>query len=658
MTTALTFNGIDLDRQLLDPEAWVPVIDRFARSCRLAVQLFDGSGRALTRVVNEQEFSLTLHTGVADDERPLGATKGDTEDLARRAIGSGELTTATDDSGLGYVAVPLRLAERGRGALIAGQVFLRFPDQLALDRMGRERGVSSLWAAARRERPISQAVLTTYGELLLTLGQAFLEARHSELLRSRESQEQIRQRAEELEAVLAATPAVILIAHDSACERITGNKRGYELLRATPGENLSLSRSARERPAHFKILQDAAEVAVRDLPIQRAARGETVQGVELEIEFNDGAHIALTGSAVPLADADGNVRGAVGAFMDTTARKALEAQQTLLIRELQHRTKNLLAVVQSVVANSLANDRASTEVSKSIFGRLKALAYAQDLVIGMGESGVLLSKLVAAELGSFTGRFSLIGPDVSLDAGVAQNLALVLHELTTNAIKYGSLSAAAGTITINSSLGSQNHLILTWAEHGGPRVSAPQRMGFGSHLIEQAFSSDSRSRPRITYNSEGLVARFEIPLKKFVHSSDGNVVPAERRGESSPSSLHGLSVLIVEDELLIALEAEAELLRAGTGAMARAHSIEEAERCIASSPFDVAILDVNLNGRPSFPLADLLADRGISFVFASGYSHLDGLPERWRGVPLVHKPYSSAELVAAIAEARRHLHAQ
>jgi two-component sensor histidine kinase len=656
MTTALTFNGIDLDRQLLDPKVWVPVIDRFARSCRLAVQLFDGSGRALTRVVNEQEFSLSLHAGVADDERPLGATKGDTEDLARRAIGSGELTTTTDDSGLGYVAVPLRLAERGRGALIAGQVFLRFPDQLALDRIGRERGVPSLWAAARRARPISQAVLTTYGELLLTLGQAFLEARHSELLRLRESQEQIRRRAEELEAVLAATPAVILIAHDSACERITGNKRGYELLRATPGENLSLSSSARERPTHFKILQDATEVAVRDLPIQRAARGETVQGVELEIEFTDGAHIALTGSAVPLADADGNVRGAVGAFMDTTARKALEAQQALLIRELQHRTKNLLAVVQSVVANSLANDRPSKEVRKSIFGRLKALAYAQDLVIGMGESGVLLSKLVAAELGSFAGRFSLTGPDVSLDAGVAQNLALVLHELTTNAIKYGSLSAAAGTITINSSLGSQNHLILTWAEHGGPRVSAPQRLGFGSQLIEQAFSSNSRSRAAVTYNSAGLVARLEIPLK-FVHSSEGNAVRGERRAESSPS-LHGLSVLIVEDEVLIALEAEAELLRAGTGPMTRAHSIEEAERCIASSPFDVAILDVNLNGRPSFPLADLLADRGISFVFASGYSRLDGLPERWRGVPLVHKPYSSAELMTAIAEARRHLHAQ
>jgi DNA-binding response OmpR family regulator len=117
-------------------------------------------------------------------------------------------------------------------------------------------------------------------------------------------------------------------------------------------------------------------------------------------------------------------------------------------------------------------------------------------------------------------------------------------------------------------------------------------------------------------------------------------------------------VLIVEDEVLIALEAEAELLRAGSRAMTRAHSIEEAERYITSAPFDVAILDVNLNGRPSFPLADLLADRGISFVFASGYSDLDALPERWRDVPLVNKPYSTAELAAAIVQARRRVHAR
>jgi light-regulated signal transduction histidine kinase (bacteriophytochrome) len=142
----------------------------------------------------------------------------------------------------------------------------------------------------------------------------------------------------------------------------------------------------------------------------------------------------------------------------------------------------------------------------------------------------------------------------------------VLHELTTSAIKYRSLSSAAGTITINSSIAKGSHLTLIWAEHGGPRVCAPQRIGFGSQSIERVLSSESRSRAVVSYKADGLEARFDMP-QKFVQSSEGGVSPAERRGESSTTSLHGLFLLIVEDEVLIALEAEAELLRAATGAV-------------------------------------------------------------------------------------------
>jgi DNA-binding response OmpR family regulator len=113
-----------------------------------------------------------------------------------------------------------------------------------------------------------------------------------------------------------------------------------------------------------------------------------------------------------------------------------------------------------------------------------------------------------------------------------------------------------------------------------------------------------------------------------------------------------LSVLIVEDETLVALDAEMQLTDAGARVMGNARSIEEAKQYIASTSFDVAILDVNLNGQLSYPLADLLACRGIAFVFASGYSEFDGLPERWRATPVVNKPYNGGELAAAIAQAR------
>jgi hypothetical protein len=162
------------------------------------------------------------------------------------------------------------------------------------------------------------------------------------------------------------------------------------------------------------------------------------------------------------------------------------------------------------------------------------------------------------------GRFSLTGPDVSLDAGVAQNLALVLQEFTTNAIKYGSISSLVGTISINSSLGDGRCLDFTWSEQGGSLVRPPERRGFGSQLIGQAFASNSRAAT--SYQSEGLEARFEISLT-FVRRSEDGILPAELRTERAASSLQ---VLSVEDEVLIALEAEAELLRAGSRPMTRA----------------------------------------------------------------------------------------
>jgi len=115
------------------------------------------------------------------------------------------------------------------------------------------------------------------------------------------------------------------------------------------------------------------------------------------------------------------------------------------------------------------------------------------------------------------------------------------------------------------------------------------------------------------------------------------------------TSIKDLSVLIVEDEVLVALDAEAQLTDAGARVTATARSLEEAKQYIATASFDVAVLDVNLNGQTSYPLAELLADRGVSFIFASGYRDLDGLPDRWRDVPLINKPYNASELTAALA---------
>jgi two-component sensor histidine kinase/ligand-binding sensor protein len=638
-----------LDTRLFGADSWQPVLENFAKSCRLAVQLFDDAGCAITRVVNVQPVAQALHRGAGEDV-PLRGTIEETAELARSAIGSGRPSVALDPSGLGYIAVPLQQGGRTKAVLIAGQVFLRFPDQLALDKIARERGVPDLWTAARRERPISQETLTTYGQLLSTLGEAFLDARYSELSRVRESEEKVRQRVEELEAVLAAVPAAIWIAHDPGCEVITGNQLGHKLLRLAVDQNLSLTASEGSRPSHFKVMRNGADLADSELPVQRAARGESVDGIELDVQFSDGQTITLTGSAVPLIGADGS-RGAVGAFIDITARKSLERQQHLLVLELQHRTKNLLAVVQSIVKRSLRDAHSPADASATISGRLKALSVAQDFVAEVGDGGVPLGRLIEAQLDGFPGRYKLVGPDVVVHASTAQNVALVVHELTTNAIKYGALSASGGRIEIASSIDRDGSLQLDWLERDGPPVTAPTRRGFGSQLIERALSSTG-FKTRLLYEPSGLRALIKLPAEAIQQRATP-ASPSKRANGHDPDSIFNLSVLIVEDEMLVALDAETQLTDAGARIIGTAHSLDEAKRCIAKSSFDVAVLDVNLNGQPSYPLAELLASRGVPFIFASGYRDLEGLPARWRDVPLINKPYNAIELTAAIVKARQ-----
>jgi CheY-like chemotaxis protein len=201
-----------------------------------------------------------------------------------------------------------------------------------------------------------------------------------------------------------------------------------------------------------------------------------------------------------------------------------------------------------------------------------------------------------------------------------------------------------------ASIDADGSLQLEWVERGGPTVTAPTRRGFGSQLIEQVLS-DTGSKTRLRYDPDGLRALIKLPAEA-VHRGAAPASPSKKANGHASNSVLNLSVLIVEDEVLVALDAEAQLIEAGARVTRTAHSLEEAKRCIATSSFDVAVLDVNLNGTPSYPIAELLANRGVSFIFASGYRDLDGLPERWRDVPLINKPYAASELTAAIAQVR------
>lgn len=189
--------------------------------------------------------------------------------------------------------------------------------------------------------------------------------------------------------------------------------------------------------------------------------------------------------------------------------RALLDRYTLLARELQHRTKNLLAVIHAIAAATLPTGSPRDE----FFSRLHALATAQDLLTEGNGRGASLKQLVAEVLRSFGCRVIVDGPEAHLDATTAQGFALVLHELATNAAKHGALSSSAGTVTVQWSRETDPSAVLTfqWIERGGPPASPPKRRGFGTKLLEIAVTTGD-TPPRFEYSAEGFSYQLIVPL--------------------------------------------------------------------------------------------------------------------------------------------------
>lgn len=325
----------------------------------------------------------------------------------------------------------------------------------------------------------------------------------------------LRHRIEELEALLNALPVGVFIAHDPLCRQITMNPAGAAMLRLPLSANASKSAPDGDR-LPFRVFKNGVEVAPEDLPMQRAARtGQAVVGEVVDIVFDDGTSRVLYEHASPLFDASGNVRGCVGVFDDITERKRAEQQQQLLISELNHRVKNTLAITQSIASLTWRATQDPLLFNEAFSARLRALAHAHSLLTACSWQGVLLRELVLTALEPFQSQEKAIdvdGPQVVIKPEVAVTLSLVLHELATNAAKHGALSTADGRLTIRWQFDpGQPDLEFYWREENGPAVSAPQRTGFGSKLI-QSIAAQLGGTAHLTYNREGVEARLRLPL--------------------------------------------------------------------------------------------------------------------------------------------------
>lgn len=336
-------------------------------------------------------------------------------------------------------------------------------------------------------------------------------------------------------------------------------------------------------------------------------------------------------------------------------RGKAEFRQRMLNEELNHRVKNILAVIKSLVAMPATAGRSLEDYVASLSGRIQALAYAHDQVV-CGDGGGTLADLLGAELGPYRGQGALVtmrGPAVWLDARAFSVVALILHELATNAAKYGALSTPGGRLEIGWQAREDGSVELLWRERDGPAVVPPKRAGFGSALISRSIPFDLGGESAVDYYPEGIEARFVLPARHVsaAQSPAPDLGPVEPVAAEAPAVLpEGLDVLLLEDQLLIAVDVEEMLTRLGARQVRTASTIVEARRRLTEQRPDLAILDVNLGqGTTSMPFAEELESLGLPFVFATGYGDDALIAGGFTAAPVVRKPYESIALARAIA---------
>ncbi|VDS08643.1 Blue-light-activated histidine kinase [Paracoccus haematequi] len=338
-------------------------------------------------------------------------------------------------------------------------------------------------------------------------------------------------------------------------------------------------------------------------------------------------------------------------ILDITERKRAEEVRSLLVGELNHRIKNTLANVQAIARQGLRRSADLADFEQGFVGRLQALSRAHSILSDSTWASAPLDQLIDDQIRVGTldaDRLRRSGPPVELTPDTMLRMALTLHELATNAVKYGALSVPGGMVHLDW-VGQGRGIVLTWRETGGPAVIPPGHGGFGSDLIA-AVAGGEDGAVVADWRPEGVV--WTIRLTEGVTPLDG-AAPSAPDGPDPAAGpdavLRGQSVLVVEDEPLVALDIQAELELAGAGRVRIVRSVDAALSALAEDRFDLALLDGNLKGQPVDAVALGLRRGAVPFCFVSGYGR-EHLPQGFDDAPLIQKPFPPASLSQTLAQ--------
>lgn len=334
-------------------------------------------------------------------------------------------------------------------------------------------------------------------------------------------------------------------------------------------------------------------------------------------------------------DAEGKALRVSIVTIDITDRKIAEERQLLLAREVDHRARNALAVVQAIVR--LTRETSQQAYVQAVEGRIHALAQAHTLLSEARWQGADVARLVAEELAPYRSndgrRVHIEGPSVFLAPEKAQNLALALHELATNSAKYGALSVVTGKLKVEWE-NKQGTVTLRWQECDGPPVTPPVTQGFGTKIMNASIRHQIGGDVALDWRPSGLHCTMQLPGE-----SNAAIERTDRTDENLVQLPSGKKkrVLLVEDEGIVGMMMREILLEHGLFVIGPCCSLKEALASVATAEVDCAILDLNLGGEAVYPVASMLANRGVPFAFVTGYGR-ESIDPGFQDTPIMQKP--------------------
>jgi two-component system CheB/CheR fusion protein len=332
----------------------------------------------------------------------------------------------------------------------------------------------------------------------------------------------LKNRVQSLETLIDLVPIGVLIMEDARSGTIRVNRYGARLLGEEDGGD-----ALRPIGANLRFFQGDRDLKTEDQPLHKAIRsGEPVTESEAVLVRRDGGLIDVLISAIPLLTEGGTARGCIAAIVDISQRKHGEAQQQVLLHELQHRVKNIITTVGALATRMLKGTPSLEDFSVAFRGRLSAMAKTHELLTASNWQGAGLRPLIDATVRSYSshdGRnISVSGPDLMLGPSAASTLGLVLYELATNAVKYGALKERGGRVDISwrlTKLDGSEDVSFEWSESGGAQISTNVKEGFGSGFIRRSVEYELTGKVDLDFQPGGLRCRILFPRQRNVLGS-------------------------------------------------------------------------------------------------------------------------------------------